>query len=95
MESKKAFIYWTHPSQKRLQVGIKYYPHIVRDDDAKRVHWSVQFLITDANQEKQGIIDFTMLADNYEAREFYKTLTSGTQITLFEAYTEVAKGYIV
>ena len=97
MESKKAYIYWTHPShsQKQLLVGTKYFPHIVRDNDAEQTHWSIQFMITEANREKQGIIDFSMLIDNYETREFNKTLTPGTSFTLFEACTEVAKGHIV
>jgi len=96
MESKKAYIYWTHPIHlhKKLPVGIKYSPHIV-EDDAKQTHWSVQFIITEANQEMQGIIDLNMLIDNHETREFFETLTRGTKFTLFEGGAEVAKGYIM
>ena len=97
MESKKAYIYWTHPLRfhKKLPVGIKYSPHIVRENDPQQTHWSIQFIITEANQEMQGIIDLNMLIDNYETREFFKTLTLGTKFTLFEGGTEVAKGYIM
>lgn len=97
MESKKAYIYWTSPlhRNKRLTVGVKYFPHIVREDDAEQTHWSIQFMITEANQQMQGIIDFTMLVDNYETREFFESLTPNTKVTLFEGVTEVAKGYIV
>ena len=97
METKKALITWTHPVHlhKKLPVGIKYFPHIVREDDMKQMHWSIQFFITEANKNMQGIIELTMLIDNYETREFFKTLTPGKKFTLFEGGAEVATGYIV
>ncbi len=97
MKAKKAYIYWTHPVRKyqALPIGTKYFPHIIREDDPKQEHWSVYFIITEENCKSEGVIELTMLVDNRETRAFLKTLMSNTKFILTEAYTEVARGYIL
>ena len=97
MESKQAYIHWTHPAHqyKKLPIGILYCPHIVRIDDPNQEHWSVCFDITEVNRENGGIINLTMLIENDTTRAFFDTLTSNTSFILYEAHTEVARGYIL
>lgn len=97
MESKKAYIYWTHPEHKhrKLPLGIYYTPHIVRKDDPFQVHWSVRFAITEENQSDHGPIEFNMLVDNDATRLFFDELKPNTRFVLLEALTEVAHGHIL
>lgn len=97
METKKAYIRWTHPEHKnrKLPLGICYAPHIVREDDPSQTHWSVCFTITEGNQSDHGVIDFSMLVDNDATRSFFDGLKPNTQFVLLEALTEIARGHII
>ena len=97
MKAKKAYIYWTHPSHtyKKIPIGVRYCPHLVRTDDCAQEHWSVCFAITEENYAQEGPIELTMLIDNDATRTFFETLTTNTTFSLFEGCTEVAKGQIL
>lgn len=97
METKQAYIIWTHPNHKdkKLPVGTHYYPHIVCVDDPKQEHWSICFDVTEGNQKDEGIIELTMLVDNDETRTFFDALMPKTKFVLLEGFTEVAQGFIL
>lgn len=97
MKTKAAFIHWTHPRHESslLPIGIEYFPHIVRENDPAKEHWSIRFQITEENQKVRGPINLSMLLDNDMAFAYFDTLTSGTKFILLEGNTEVARGYIL
>ena len=97
MESKQAYIFWLHPEHKhkKIPVGMRYCPHIVRLDDPNQAHWSISFFITQNNQQDEGIIEFTMLVNNEQTTAYFNGLTKQTNFILCEGMTAVAKGYIL
>lgn len=80
--------------KRPLDIGIKYYPLIILDDDETNTPWSVHFITTPTETDGWCRIRFSMLVDNEATRSVESKLVPGTRFHFYEGQA-VARGIVV
>lgn len=100
MEMKKivAKIQWYSAEnggrRRSLDIGVKYFPTIILDEDETSTPWSVYFITAPVEQNGWSRICFSMLVDNEETVRVEKKLVPGTHFHFYEGAQKVARGIV-
>lgn len=99
MKNIHAVIRWKNVEEggreKPLDIGVRYFPTIVRDNDATKTHWSVVFATTPICEDGTSNITFQLLMENATTEKIQDYFVPGTHFCLHEGKRVVASGVVV
>ncbi len=99
MKDISAIISWKSAKEggrlRPLDIGVRYFPIIIRDTDETKTPWSAVFVTTPIDKDGYSRITFQLLMENSTTIKEQDFFVPGVHFCFFEGQKVVATGVVV